>query len=299
MGKYRGRAVKAQRGQRKLKQATPVVKFTMNKIYQVQAGATVSGNNNYILSINGATPFNPITQENGDWVASEPLIQEPLGLNSDMYRHYKTLTVKGCHVTASVVDNLDAQNVAEDEKICLGQLSIVRSTEPNTIGATEQAIDIKRYYGQKSKNFTLASRTLAVDGLTKSAFCSNGYSAKKTYATSATANDELRVVNQAGSANTPADSTYLNVCLTPRFATNSFLQPMVVSVRVTYIIQFQEPTILQEVPLPMSAEGKKKYNRSSNKKVLYKQATFGGLAAAVAAQMMYMQRRGRPALRYR
>ena len=223
---YRPQAVKRVSGLRKLKQASPVVKFTMTKCYQLGAGTTPAGQNNYILEINGATPFNPINERNGDWVASEPLIQEPLGLNSESYRHYKFLTVKGCHVGCSVVDNLDAQNVLEDEKICLGQVAIVRATEPNKMSATEQGVDTKRFYGMKSRDFTLASRTLAVDGLGKSAYVSNGYSARKTWSANPTAVDDLRVVNQTGSSNTPTDSTYLNICISPRFSTNSFIQPI-------------------------------------------------------------------------
>lgn len=283
---YRKRAVNRIKGQRKLKPHNPTVKFTWTKTYQVSAGETPAGNNNYILEVNAATPFNPIQVRNGNWEATETLLNEPLGFNSDMYRHYKSLVVKGCHIGASVVDNLDAANVGEDETACLGQLSIVRATAPQAMSSSIYAPEIKQLYGQKSRDFTLASRALATDGLTKSAYCSNGYSAKKTWNASANAVDDLRVANQAGSSNTPTDSTYLNVCLCPRFATNKFLQPTVVSIRITYIVQFQEPTITQTVPLPMSAE--RKLNQKKRSKYLNKRS--GVMAGAGLGAAAYLLR---------
>lgn len=300
MGGYRARAAKRIKGQRAMKPHNPTVKFTWTKTYQVSSGQQQAGENCYVLQINGATPFNPIQPEHGEWVATEGLLNEPLGLNSDMYRHYKTLVVKGCHVAASVVDNLDASNVSEDETICLGQLSIVRASENQAIGPTMTSIDLKQLYGQKSRDFTLASRGLAVDGLTKSAYCSNGYSAKKTWNSNPNAIDDIRVANQAGSSNTPTDSTYLNVCLVPRFDTNKFLQPTVVSIRITYIIQFQEPTITQTVPLPMKNENQKykKYVKRKNQQAMYNQTKLAGVAAAAAGIILNRQRYRQRMLRY-
>lgn len=296
---YRQRAVKRVKGQRAFKPHNPVVKFTWTKTYQVSSGEATAGENAYNLQINAATPFNPISATNGLWTPTETLLNEPLGLNTDMYRHYKSLVVKGCHVAASVVDNLDAESVSDDEKICLGQLSIVRASVPNAMSPTETAPELKQYYGQKSRDFTLASRTIAVDGLTKSAYCSNGYSAKKTWNSNPNAVDDLRVDNQAGSSNTPSDSTYLNVVVVPRFQTNNFLQPMIITVRMTYIVQFQEPTIQQVTPLPMKAERmmkQKKRNKYLNKRTAYTGAAGLGAAAYILSKAMRYQR---PALRYR
>ena len=302
---YRNRAVKRIKGQRAFKPHNPVVKFTWTKIYEVSSGNAQAGENAYNLQINASTPFNPISSTNGQWTPTETLLNEPLGLNSDMYRHYKSLVVKGCHVSASVVDNLDATNVSDDEKICLGQMTIIRATAPNTMSPTETAPELKQYYGQKSRDFTLASRTLAVDGLTKSAYCSNGYSAKKTWNSNPNAVDDLRVENQAGSSNTPSDSTYLNVVLVPRFQTNSFLQPMVCSVRITYIVQFQEPTIQQVTPLPINAEkilNKNKYKKikTRNQYLNMRSKTLAQVAGATAYAMYKMGGYGRRrALMYR
>lgn len=301
MGGYRGRVAKRIKGQRAMKPHNPVVKFTWTKTYQVSSGTSPAGENCYVLQVNAATPFNPIQPQHGEWVATEGLLNEPLGLNSDMYRHFKSLVVKGCHLTASVVDNLDASNVTEDETICLGQMSIVRASENAAIGSTNTSIDLKQLYGQKSRDFTLASRTLAVDGLTKSAYCSNGYSAKKTWNSNPNAVDDLRVANQAGSSNTPTDSTYLNVCLVPRFDTNKFLQPTVVSIRIVYIVQFQEPTIQQTVPLPMKDENRKyrkAYIKKKNYQAMYNQTKLAGVAAAAAGIILNRQRYRQRMLRY-
>ena len=111
----------------------------------------------------------------------------------------------------------------------------------------------------------------------------------------------MRVVNQTGSSNTPTDSTYLNICISPRFSTNSFIQPVVVTVKITYIIQFQEPTILQEVPLPINVENilkkQKKKVKAKNKQTLYNQGRLAGIALATGRLMMGPNRYR--ALRYR
>ena len=137
-----------------------------------------------------------------------------------MYTHYNHLVVKGCHVSASVVDNVDASS-GEEETISLGQLTIIRSTGPASITSTHTGPELKQLYGQKSRDFTLHASELSKTSLQKSAYVSNGYSAKKTWNTNANANDDLRVANTSGSSNTPNDSTYLNVCVCPRFDTAS------------------------------------------------------------------------------
>lgn len=250
---YRGRVVKRVKGQRKMKPLNPTVKFTLTKTYQVSKGATATGNN-YYISIDAATPFAPISIKNGDWSDSNTFSNEPVGLNSDLYTHYNHLVVKGCHVSASVVDNVDA-SAGESETVSLGQLTVIRSSAAGSITSVHTGPELKQLYGQKCRDFTLHAAELSKTALQKSAYCSNGYSAKKTWNTDPNANDDLRVQNLSGSSNTPNDSTFISVCLSPRFQTANYLQPMVVTVRLTYIIQFQEPTIIQSVPLPMNVSG--------------------------------------------
>lgn len=287
---YRERAVKRIKGQRKLKPLNPTVKFTMTKTYQLQRATNQPvGQNAHILQINASTPFNPISPQSGQWTSSNNAI-EPLGLDSDLYTHYKFLVVKGCHVSASVVDDVDTQG-GEDETISLGQLTIVRASTAGIIQATANGPSLKVLYGQKSRDFTLSSDDATKRSLIKSAYCSNGYSAKKTWNVNPNANDQLRVENLAQSSNTPNDSTYLNVVVCPRFATPAFLQPVIVTVRMSYIVQFQEPSVIQTVPLPMYTEGQKKqYIKSKNQQTLMSNAKLMTIAGAVAGLMMKKQR---------
>lgn len=261
---YRGRAVKRVKGQRQMKPLNPTAKFTLTKTYAVTKG--VATDNTYILRINASTPFDFESATNGLWSAYSPDV-EPIGLNTDMYSHYRHLVVKGCNVRASVVDNLDNISLSE-EKLCMGQLSIVRGTQNNAVTSVIKGPDLKRLYGQKTRDFTLAPRSDSLSGMnapiTKSAFCSNGYSAKKTWNCDPNANDDLRVVNQSGSSNEPTDNTFLFVCVAPRDGNaGGFLQPMLVTVRTTYIIQFQEPTITQHTPQPYGMAQRSKRSNSN------------------------------------
>ena len=258
---YRGRVVKRVKGQRKMKPLNPVAKFTFTKTYQVSKGSATD--NCYILQVDASTPFTPISVKNGQWLAST-IDQEPIGLSSDLYSHYNHLVVLGCHVSASVVDNVDASSL-EDENISLGQITIVRASADNQIAASTTGPELKQYYGQKTRDFTLHAAELSKTALQKSAYVSNGYSAKKTWNCNPNVNDDLRVRNLSGSSNTPNDSSYLNVCLCPRFLNpTNFLEPMVVTVRMSYIIQFQEPTITQTVPLPINTGESRSKREQSN-----------------------------------
>lgn len=249
---YRGRVVKRVKGQRKMKPLNPTAKFTFTKTYQVSQGTATD--NCYVLQIDASTPFRPLSVKNGQWLPTTT-DQEPIGLSSDLYSHYNHLVVLGTHVSASVVDNVDA-STGESETVSLGQLTIVRASADNQIASSITGPELKQYYGQKTRDFTLHAAELSKTALQKSAYVANGYSAKKTWNCNPNANDDLRVRNQSGSSNTPNDSSYLNVCLCPRFlTTGNFLQPMVVTVRMSYIIQFQEPTIVQTVPLPINISG--------------------------------------------
>jgi len=275
-GGYRGRAVKRVRQQGDRKLHNPTVKFILNKSYVVKSVAGTQTMPTALLTINGSTPFNPISINNGDWIANDSN-SEPMGLSSDLYTHYKHLVVKGCHVTASVTDEPD-QVAGSQETITKGTIAIARHTGPNTISsATFNNNALKTMYGVKAKNFQLSPRGTgtgtANNILTKNAKVSNGYSAKKTWNSNANANDDLRVANVTGSSATPNDSTYLSVGIMPQrvwsASTNTFLQPTAVNVRIVYIIQFQEPTIQQSVPEPMNDKRYFKNEEAYTGKSLY------------------------------
>lgn len=288
---YRGRAVKRVKGQRKLKPLNPTVKFTLTKTYQVQRATNQpTGSNAHILQINAATPFSPLSTISGQWTATNTA-SEPVGLASDLYTHYKYLVVKGCHVGVSVVDDVDTSG-GEDETISLGQLSVVRASISGIVQPTIDGPALKVLYGQKSRDFTLSTDNIAKRALMKSAYCSNGYSAKKTWNTQANANDNLRVENLSGSQNAPNDSTFINIVVCPRYATPGFLQPVIATVRISYIVQFQEPTIVQTVPLPMYSAGEKEFlqqrktqTRAKNYRTVTNQMKLASIAAAAAMMM--------------
>ena len=260
-GGYRGRAVRKVRQQGNRKAHNPTVKFVLNKSYVVTptAGQTISTN---MLTINASTPFSPIHQINGDWDAND-VVNEPMGLGSDLYTHYQHLVVKGCHVTASVTDEPD-KVAGATETLTKGTIAIARHTGIGSLPySTFDANQLKTIYGCKQKNFQLSPRgsgagtaNVSNNILTKNAKVSNGYSAKKTWNTNANANDDLRVINTSGSANIPNDSTFLSIGVMPQRVSatgiTALLQPVLVNVRIVYIIQFQEPSFKQSVPLPMS-----------------------------------------------
>jgi hypothetical protein len=280
---YRGRAVKRIKGQRAFKPLNPTVKFTLTKTYRLSKGAAVG--KAYVLEAVASSPFNPLSAKNGDW-AEVGTNTEPTGLDSDMYSHYRHLIVKGCHITASVVGDVDKE-AAVDENSKAGQLTIVRTTATNLIDPTGSAVGLKELYGQKTRNFMLGSDLAdSSQSLIKSAYCSNGYSAKKTWNVNANANDDLRVVNQAGSSNRATDNTFLSVVVIPRVDQANFLKPTIVTIRLSYIVQFQEPTVTQITPMPMQIGGKK-YKKKSYKSSYIIPATAGGLVGTRAGQAAY------------
>lgn len=288
MGGYRKRAVKRVKGQRQFKPLNPQAKFTLTKTYQVSKGPNTQGNN-YILEIDASTPFAPIHIINGSWVDSTPTDTEPVGLSSELYQHYRHLVVKGCHVSASVVDDIDASQ-GEDETVSLGQLSMIRSSLNNNIASNSTGPALKKLYGQKTRNFTLSS-TSGISSLTKSAYCSQGYSAKKTWNCNANANDQLRVANVSGSGNTANDKSFISVCLCPRMLTNNFLQPTLVTIRMSYIVQFQEPTITQQTPLPSYIPNQPRLKYKKRKALKYGAAASTAGMAAMLATMLSGRRR--------
>ena len=289
MGGYRGRAVKRIKGQRQFKPLNPQVKFSLTKTYQVSKGASTVGNT-FICEIDASTPFAPINIINGSWTDSTPTDTEPVGLSSEMYQHYRHLVVKGCHVVASVVDDIDAEQ-GEEETVSLGQLSMIRTSMHNNIASNSTGPALKKLYGQKSRNFTLSS-TSGISSLTKSAWCSQGYSAKKTWNCNANANDQLRVANVSGSGNVASDRSFISVCLCPRMLSNNFLQPTLVTIRISYIVQFQEPTIVQQTPMPTYIPNQRRYNKNKNKyRYMNNKASAGSSVAGLATLLAIL---GRP-----
>ena len=129
--------------------------------------------------------------------------------------------------------------------------------------------DIKGFFGQKTRNFQLA------DGngvLTKNAYVSNGYSAKRQWNINANANEDLRVANTSGSSNGAQDKTYMYLIIKPRKDYDAdgqqYLKPMYVTLKLSYIIQFQDPDKNQSVPLPISSGlGNKKETIKRNKDI--------------------------------
>lgn len=254
MGYTNNRNVKKIKGQRRMKKATPMAKFTLTKVYNLNKGAATS--NAYVMDIDVSTPFQPLTAVNGDWVANDAF-NEPFGLSSDLYTHYNHLTVMGCKVTASVKDAPDFVP-AEGEELTTGQLSLIRASSANAIPGTITASAIKTLYGHKTKGFQLSPRAQSANTsanvLTKNGYCSLGYSAKKTWNSPALTIDALRVVNQSGSNNKCNDTTHMNVVILPQNdSLQSFLQPLQCVIKLEYIICFQEPTRIQSVPLPLGS----------------------------------------------
>jgi len=282
---YRGRAVKRVKGQRAFKPLNPTVKFTLTKTYRLSKGAATD--KAYILEAVASSPFNPLSAKNGDW-AEVGADTEPLGLDSDMYTHYRHLIVKGCHISASVVGDVD-KTEAVDENTKAGQLTIVRTADAGIIANDASAVSLKQMYGQKTRNFTLGSDLAdSSQSLTKSAYCTNGYSAKKTWNVNANANDDLRVVNTAGSSERATDNTFFSVVVLPRVDQDNFLKPTIVTVRLSYIVQFQEPTIIQVTPMPMrtqSSKPKKSYKYPM--RVASAGASMASLRALQKANQLY------------
>ena len=285
---YRGRAVKRIKGQRKLKVAAPTAKFTMTKNFTVVSDQSQSSV--YALGIDCTTPFQPLfdvvdgsNNPLGEFQDNDIDLVEPVGLSSDLYTNYNYLVVKGCHVSASVTQAADT-TAQEKETLTTGQVTLARMTD--IISQIPTSSDIKQYFGQKTKNFQLA------DGngvLTKNAYVSNGYSAKKQWNINANANEDLRVVNTSGSSNGATDKTYMYLIIKPRrdydANGNQYLKPLYVTLKISYIIQFQDPDKNQSVPLPISSglgNQKRNYKKRYNKPVSGQQA-FNNLAAMLGA----------------
>lgn len=270
---YRKRATRRAIGQRQFKARDPIVKASLSKQYEVSANTNAT-ESLYGLQINASTPFHPIDtlknsggDELGTWTANDSY-NEPLGIDSRMYEFYKYVTVKGCHVTCTVAYAPDLQGT-ETESLTTGQVTIVRTSDPFAGNLLPTSSDIKQMYGAKTRNFQLPADTESV--LTKNAYVSNGYSAKKQFHTSPLANDSLRVLNVTNSFNGPTDPTFLTILIKPQrdipaVELPKYLKPMQVNVKITYILQYTDPTVDQQIPLPMNLKHQEKTRPKSGYK---------------------------------
>lgn len=310
---YRGRAVKRIRGQRKLKANAPTVKFTLTKNYELTNGAAHS--NVYAKRIQCGSPFgvfqdvkNAAGSNLGNWDSNDD-VNLPVGLDSALYNNYNGLVVKGCHVTASVTQAPDVVIPTEGDGaqqiLSTGQITLARTADLLATPEDVTSADIKTWFGQKSRNFQLSK-----DGaLTKNAYVSNGYSAKKQFNTGANGRISLILENNPGPQQDAVDPTNMYIIIKSRKDIDSselplYLKPMLVTVKVSYIVQFQDPNIVQTVPLPISTGTKtsrnkktykRNYNNNNNKMYTNYQIPMPALAAAatVLGAIGYRGRRGR------
>lgn len=270
---YRKRATRRAIGQRQFKARDPIVKASLSKQYEVTANTNAT-ESLYGLQVNASTPFNPIEtlknsggDELGTWTANDAY-NEPLGIDSRMYEFYKYVTVKGCHISVTVAYAPDLVGT-ETESLTTGQVTIVRTSDPFAGNLLPTSSSIKQMYGAKTRNFQLPADSESV--LTKNAYVSNGYSAKKQFHTPALANDHLRVLNVTNSFNAPTDPTFLTVLIKPQrdipaVELPKYLKPMQVNVKITYILQYTDPTVEQQIPLPMNLKHQEKTRPKSGYK---------------------------------
>lgn len=306
---YRGRAVKRVPGQRKLKANAPTVKFTLTKNYEVTNGAAHS--NIYAKRIQLASPFgvfqdvkNQAGSNLGNWDPNDD-INEPIGLDAAMYNNYNSLVVKSCHVTASVTQAPDVVIPTEgdgaNQTLSTGQITLARTADLLATPEDLSSADIKTWFGQKTRNFQLSK-----DGaLTKNAYVSNGYSARKQFNTGANGRLQLILENNPGPQQDAVDPTNMYVIIKSRKDIDSselplYLKPMLVTIKVSYIVQFQDPDKNQVVPLPIStgsyaSRNKKTYQKKKTytKSDFYSNASAPVIAASILAAAGYgMRRRG-------
>ena len=311
---YRGRAVKRVKGQRKLKMNAPTAKFTITKNYELTNGAAHSSV--YMRRIQLASPFGVFHDVNnasgsslGNWDPNDD-VNQPLGLDSELYKNYNYLVVKGTHVSCSVCEAPDVVIPTEGDGAkmtqTMGQITLARTAE--LIDGIPSTADMKTWFGQKTKNFQLGTNIAGSRVLTKNAYVKNGYSAAKQWNANPNAKFDLQVQNDATTEQDVDDPTHMYIIIKPRKDIDSselplYLKPLYVSVRVSYIIQFQDPTNKQSVPLPMStgsryAGNKKSYTRTrrkgyNNQLSSYSYRATSGLATAAALLgAMYGARRG-------
>lgn len=271
---YRGRAVKRVKGQRKLKMNAPTAKFTLTKNYEVTNGAAHSSV--YMRRIQLASPFGVFHDVNnatgsslGNWDPNDD-VNIPLGLDSELYKNYNYLVVKGSHVTVSVVEAPDVVIPTEGDGAkqtqTMGQVTLARTAE--LIDGIPSTADMKTWFGQKTRNFQLGTNIAGSRVITKNAYVSNGYSAAKQWNANPNAKFDLQVANDVESGTDVDDPTHMYIIIKPRKDLDSselplYLKPLYVTVRVSYIIQFQDPTIKQTVPLPISTGSRYARNKKA------------------------------------
>lgn len=283
---YRGRATRRIKGSGNRKPACPTARFSLNKSYWCvpSAGLTPGPQEACLLQINASTPFQPITEVFGLWSANDTN-NEPHGLSSDIYNQYRHVVVRGCHVKVAVMDSPDNEG-AETNSLLEGTVSIARTTDTGVITKTTLNHELRNMFGTKMRDFSMAPHS-ATSPLTKNCALHSGYSPSKQWKQSALTNEDLKIVNTAGSSNAPNDSTYLMLAIRPSSDTvqGNNLKPFKVQVRLSYILTFLEPTAVNNIPMPfMGYTG----NYARTAKRVIKTASYGAAAGAAAGLSPYI-----------
>lgn len=300
---YRGRAVNRVKGQRKLKMNAPTAKFTITKDFEVTNGSAHSSV--YMRRIQLASPFgvfHDVTNSSGSslgtWEANDET-NIPIGLNSELYKNYNYLVVKGTHVTCSVNEAPDVVIPTSGDGAKMtqttGQITLARTADLISEDEIPTTATMKTWFGQKTKNFQLGTNIAGSRALTKNAYVSNGYSAGKQWNANPNAKFDLQVQNNADEEQDVDDPTHMYIIIKPRKDLDVselplYLKPLYVSVKVSYIIQFQDPTNKQSVPMPMStgsryAGNKQRVKRSTRSDIYARQADAGQVLAPLLGAM--------------
>jgi len=235
----------------------------------------------------------------GTWEGNDET-NVPVGLDANLYANYKTLVVKGSHVTASVVQAPDIEIPAEGDESkqtqTTGQITLARTAELIDATKIPTTAEMKTWFGQKTRNFQLGGNLYSAQSLTKNAYVSNGYSAKRQWNSNPNARFDQMLNNDVGAGDQDVDDpTHMYIIIKPRKDIDAselplYLKPMYVTVKVTYICQFQDPDKIQSVPLPMSTGSKYTGNKRKfgNKKRGYTPNAFGTFGMSQLAGMLAM-----------
>lgn len=279
MGRYRTNY--RIKGQRKLKANAPTAKFTLTKTFEVTNGAAHSSV--YMKRIQCASPFgifhdclNSSGATLGNWDPNDDL-NMPIGLDSDLYKNYNYCVVKGCHVSVGVQQAPDVAIPADSadpgskQTMTTGQVTLARTADLLDTANIPTTAEMKTWFGKKTKNFQLGNNIAFDQALTRNANVVNGYSAAKQWNVNPNTRFDLQCQNNTAEEQDVDDPTHMYIIIKPRKDIDPselpiYLKPMLVSVRVSYIIQFQDPTNAQSVPLPISTGSKAAYNKRNFKK---------------------------------
>lgn len=290
--RYRKRAYR-RRGGLKItktpqKQATPIARFNFNDNYLVQMPAAAPyPTPGALLQINVATPFESLdtgaATTKGTWVSQNGVAaSQPHGIDSDIYSQYRHLIVLAARVKVNVRDAVDLQPVLPSANTLLeGTVNLVRTSDTGIINDTDTSTSLRDYYQSKQKRFVMAAN--GINNKTYNCTISMGYSAAKTFYSNPVSNQDLWVVNTAGSSNTPTDSTYITILIRPSEDTisNKTLKDFNVNVSISYLIRFIEPNAAVNIPMPLPKANK--YVKKSYSNLSSKASYAAGLASLLGS----------------